>query len=199
MINLPLKIGITGGIGSGKSTVTKVFSSLGIPVYDSDSRAKWLMNHDPELRTKILQHFGPETYINGILNREYLGKLVFPNPEKVALLNQLVHPAVGRDSIQWIKEHGESPYVIKEAALLIESGAYKQLDKLILVSAPEEIRIQRVLSRDPHRSLEDVKNVMNRQLSEEEMKKYCQYVLLNDGITPILPMILALDEEFKSM
>lgn len=186
----PLKIGITGGIGSGKSTICKVFASLGIPIYDADSRARWVMNNNPSLKKEIITAFGNESYNEKGLNREYLGKLVFTDHEKTNKLNGLVHPAVGKDFEDWASQQTSAPYVVKEAALLIESGSYKQLDKLILVTAPEEVRIQRVLQRDKHRTREDVKNVIQRQMPEEEKKKYCQLVIENDGNTAILPIIL---------
>lgn len=190
MAQNPIKIGITGGIGSGKSTICKVFASLGIPIYDADSRAKWVMNHDPSLKAGIIAAFGEESYNEKGLNREYLGKLVFTDPEKTNKLNSLVHPTLGKDLEDWVNQYASSPYVVKEAALLIESGSYKQLDKLILVTAPEEVRIQRVLQRDKHRTREDVLNVIQRQMPEEEKKKYCQLVIENDGNTAVLPRIL---------
>lgn len=197
MADEPLKIGVTGGIGSGKSTVCKVFATLGVPVYDADSRAKALMNEDSLLRKGIIATFGEQSYTQGQLNREYLGKLVFPDPEKVKKLNQLVHPAVGRDFEKWVAKFSSLPYVIKEAALLIEAGSYKQLDQLILVTAPEDIRIQRVLQRDKHRTEQDVRNVIQRQLPEEEKRKYCQLVIENDGSQSILPFILAFDAHIR--
>lgn len=190
-----LKIGITGGIGSGKSTICKVFASLGIPVYDADSRAKWVMNHDPSLKAKIIAAFGEDSYNEKGLNREYLGKLVFTDPEKTNKLNGLTHPAVGKDFEDWVAQQNAAPYLVKEAALLIESGSYKQLDLLILVTAPEEVRIQRVLQRDKHRTREDVLHVIQRQMPEEEKKKYCQLVIQNDGNTAVLPRILEFHEK----
>lgn len=198
-LNGPLKIGITGGIGSGKSTVCKVFQSLGIPIYDADTRAKWVMNHDEQLQGKISQAFGNESYTNGTLNREYLGKLVFPDPEKTRQLNSIVHPALRLDLEKWISLQTDVPYIIKEAALLIEAGTYEQLDQLILVTAPEEIRIQRVLQRDKHRTEADVRNVIQRQMPEEEKKKYSQWVIENDGSIPVLPTVLDLDNYFRKL
>ncbi len=191
----PLTIGITGGIGSGKSTICTVFQSLGIRVYDADTRAKWLMNHHEELQKAIINAFGPSSYENGDLNRAYLAQLVFSDPEKVILLNQLVHPAVGRDFEDWVLHNADAPYLLKEAALLVESGAYKQLDHLILVTAPESIRVQRVLDRDKQRTPEEVLHMMRRQLSDEEKQPFCRFLLVNDGKSPVLPAILALHDQ----
>lgn len=194
--NRPLLVGITGGIGSGKSTICRVFCSLGVPVYDADSRARWLMNYDVGLVERIKKEFGDSSYENGVLNRVYLAKEVFSNPEKLATLNAITHPAVALDFEHWVKEHAHFNYLVKEAALLIESGAYKQLDKLILVSAPEEVRIQRVLKRDSQRSKEQVIDILNRQMPEHLMRKYSDLEILNSGSEHLLLKILKWHSEF---
>src|SRR4051812_94809 len=125
-----LRVGITGGIGSGKSTVAKVFEVLGIPVYYADEEAKRIMNEDPELREQLIRHFGPETYTDGVLNRKRLAGLVFNNPKQLELLNSLVHPATIRDSDHWMQQQ-TTPYALKEAALFFESGSASQLDFII--------------------------------------------------------------------
>lgn len=160
-----LKIGITGGIGSGKSTVCRLFEELGIPVYNADERAKYLMQHEHYLIDEIKKNFGEEVYENGQLNRALLASKVFHDKEKVNLLNSLVHPAVFRDSERWIEEQqtAHPPYAIKEAALLIEAGSYKYLDKLIVVTAPLAVRLQRVCERDQV-SVEEVQARMKNQL-----------------------------------
>ncbi len=166
---MPLQIGITGGIGSGKSTVARIFGVLGIPVYDADSRAKWLMHHDQILKTQIIQAFGTQSYtVEGELNRVYLAKQAFGNPDQVRQLNNLVHPRVGDDYTQWTVRHAGFPYVLKEAALLFEAGSYQALDKILVVSAPLALRMQRVLRRDRHRTQEDVAGIICRQMDEEE-------------------------------
>ena len=193
-----LKIGITGGIGSGKSLVSNIFRQLGIPVYNSDEKAKWLMTNDSDLKDKIKKHFGNEAYSNDTdLNRSFLAKVVFNNPEKTKVINSLVHPAVGVDFKKWSDDQ-TSPYILKEAALLIQSGSYKQLDYLILVKAPEELRIQRVLARDNQRSREDIMNIISRQMSEAEMEEYSDYVLDNDNTKPLLKEVLKLHDIFRS-
>ena len=139
-----LKIGLTGGIGSGKSTVAKVFEVLGIPVYYADEAAKRLMNEDENLKEKLQQQFGKQTYVDGKLNRGYLSSLVFNDPEKLAILNSIVHPATIEDAAKWMTQQ-KTPYVIKEAALIFESGSQKDLDKVIGVFAPAPLRILRVI------------------------------------------------------
>jgi dephospho-CoA kinase len=195
--NRPLLIGITGGIGSGKSTVCRVFNCLGVPIYNADSRARWLMNNNDELIQKIKNEFGQLSYKNGLLDRTYLAQLVFSNLEKLAKLNSLTHPAVAIDFENWVKLHYKAPYLIKEAALLIESGAYNQLDELILVSAPTETRIKRVLNRDSQRSKSQIKDIIEKQLPETEMAKHAKTILNNNGLEPILSHLLRLHLEFS--
>lgn len=190
-----LRIGITGGIGSGKSIVSRLFHALGVPTYDADSRARWLMENDAELRQQLRAAFGPGTYdAAGRLNRSGLAGTVFQNPAALARLNALVHPRVGTDFAQWAaaQEHAGHPYVLKEAALLFEADSYKQLDGVITVFAPLAVRQARVLRRDPHRSPTDVEAIMAKQLSEEEKMRRADHVLTNDDAQPLLPQVLAL-------
>ena|SRR5665213_1208387 len=141
-----LRIGITGGIGSGKSTVSNIFSVLGIPVYDSDSASKRLMEEDTELKKKIIQSFGEESYSKGNLNRKYLSEQVFTDQKKIELLNSIVHPATIKDAEEWMIKQ-KAPYTIKEAALIFESGSNKLLDLVIGVSSPLPLRIERTIQR----------------------------------------------------
>jgi dephospho-CoA kinase len=175
-----LTIGITGGIGSGKSFICKKFESLGVPVYYADERAKYLMQHDENLKEKLMAAFGNEIYTDGQLNKKVLSEKVFNNPEALQKLNSLVHPAVYRDTENWMKLHSNKPYVIKEAALFFETGSYKMLDKTILVSAPEEIRIARVMERDKV-SKTDVEARMKNQMSDEDKMTLADYIINNDG------------------
>ncbi len=196
-----LRIGITGGIGSGKSVVAKVFAALGVPVYDSDSRAKWIMANDLVLREQLLAAFGPETYTaDGLPNRTHLIKHVFADATRVEQLNALVHPRVGLDFEAWAGAHATAgqPYVLKEAALLYESGSYRQLDHIITVFAPPEVRHARVLRRDSHRTAADVQAIMSQQLSDEEKLHRADYVVYNDDSQLVLPQVLALDAAFRS-
>ncbi|WP_426058406.1 dephospho-CoA kinase [Hymenobacter sp. B1770] len=190
-----LRIGITGGIGSGKSIVSRLFHALGVPIYDADTRARWVMENDAKLRQQLTDAFGPTTYdAAGRLNRPVLAGTVFNNPALLTQLNSLVHPHVGTDFERWAKAQQQAghPYVLKEAALLFEAGSYRQLDRIITVFAPVAVREARVLRRDLHRSPADVQAIMAKQLSEEEKVHRADYVLTNDEVLPLLPQVLAL-------
>lgn len=196
-----LRIGITGGIGSGKSIASRLFHALGVPVYDADTRARWVMENDAELRQQLTAAFGPATYdAAGRLNRPALAGTVFNNPARLAQLNGLVHPHVGTDFERWADARARAghAYVLKEAALLFEAGSYKQLDRIITVFAPLAVRAARVLRRDPHRSAADVQAIMAKQLSEEEKMARADYVLTNDDLRPLLPQVLALHAAFRA-
>lgn len=177
------KVGITGGIGSGKSTACLCFKALGIPVYDADTRARALMVKDESLISAIQAAFGQEAYLpNKQLNRPWLAQRVFHDPEAVKQLNSLVHPRVHADFASWEAAQPDSvPYVLDEAALLIESGGYKRMDALILVTAPEDERVRRVLARDPQRDEAQVRAIIARQLPEAEKRPLANFVLENDG------------------
>lgn len=186
-------LGVTGGIGSGKSTVCEIFLLFGIPVYNSDERAKFLMNTSPNLINNIQANFGEEAYSNGQLNRSYLAEKVFSNEQELARLNALVHPAVGRDFDEWADEQ-DTELLIKEAAILIESGAYKQCDKILVVSCPVDIRISRVMKRDGV-SEEEVKARISKQLGEEERLSYADYVIDNSGEQLLIPQVQSVLQE----
>ncbi len=189
----PLQIGITGGIGSGKSTVCRIFSTLGVPVYDADSRAKAVMTSDVILIQSIKKEFGSLSFReDGTLNTPFLADTVFGNNERLEVLNKLVHPAVARDYAEWLKTRQGYLYVIKEAALLFEAGSFRQLDETGVVLAPEALRVKRVLKRDPQRSEKQVREIMKRQLPENEALKLADFVIVNDDNRPVLPQVLAL-------
>lgn len=195
----PYQVGITGGIGSGKSLVCKIFSILYVPVYDADRRAKELMTTDRILTGQIRKEFGTLSYLaDGSLNRQFLAKQVFNQPEQLEKLNALVHPRVGVDYAEWLREHERSKYVIKEAALLFEAGSAKNLDAVIAVYAPEEVRRKRVLKRDPQRSPEDVMQIMRNQMNEEEKMSRANFVIRNDDSQLVIPQILRLHQQFTS-
>ncbi len=191
-----LKIGLTGGIGSGKSTVAKVFEVLGIPVYYADDAAKRLMNGDEELKEKIQLQFGNEVYKNGKLDKKHLADIVFTSPEKLALLNALVHPATLKDADKWMRNQ-ETPYAIKEAALIFESGAHEQLDYVIGVKAPAPLRLQRTMHRDGI-SRDEVLARMDKQMDETIKMKLCDFVIKNDEQEMLLPQILELHNKLLS-
>lgn len=183
-------IGITGGIGSGKSTIAKVFMSMGYPVYNSDLRAKQLLETDYELIQAIQEHFGEDSYHSGRLDRRKMASVVFSNPEKLTQLNSLVHPAVEKDFVNWVKSKN-TPFILKEAAILFETGSYKSLDQTILVTAPVETRIKRVMKRDLV-SKQEVEARMNNQWSEEEKLNLAHFVIDNSGTKLVIPQILSI-------
>ena len=187
-----LKIGITGGIGSGKSTVAKAFEVLGIPVYYADDAAKRLMNEDGKLKEKIQLQFGNEVYKNGQLDRKHLAEIVFTSPEKLALLNALVHPVTLKDAEKWMQQQS-TPYAIKEAALIFESGAQEHLDHVIGVTAPAPLRIQRTMQRDGI-TREEVIARMDKQMDETIKMKLCDFLIKNDEQEMLLPQVLRLHE-----
>lgn len=181
-------IGITGGIGSGKSTIAKVFMSIGYPVYNSDTRAKELINSNEELINSIKLSFGDDLYNSQGLDRKKMASIVFNNPEKLELLNSIIHPAVGKDFEKWIDLQNTS-FILKEAAILFETGIYKSLHKTILVSAPQETRIERVIKRD-NTNREEVLSRMNNQWSEEKKTELADYVIDNSGNKLVIPQVL---------
>lgn len=188
------KIGVTGGIGSGKSTVCKVFEVLGIPVYYADVEAKRLMQHNHLLKIAIREHFGHEVYdSDGNLDRMFLAKMVFSDKDKLALLNSLVHPVTIRDAELWA-ERQDAPYVIKEAALMFESEAFHYVDKVMGVSAPLSLRIKRTMDRD-HVDREEVMRRMKNQMDEEMKMKMCDFIIYNDEQHAVIPQVLKLHEE----
>jgi dephospho-CoA kinase len=189
-----IKVGITGGIGSGKSFVAKIFKTMGIPFYDADKEAKLIMTRSVIIREGLIQAFGEEVYFeDGSLNRKWLSAQVFNNPEKLELLNSIVHPVVIQDAVDWANTQ-TSCYSLKEAALLFESGSYKTLDYTILVVAPEELRIERVMNRDGV-SREEVLNRINKQMPEEEKRKLADFIIVNDGIQPLIPQLYEIHKQ----
>ena len=175
-----LKVGVTGGIGSGKSTVSRFFSALGVPVYDSDQRAKSLMQYDDSIRSKIKIEFGDNAYHKNELNRSYLAEIVFKNESKLKQLNAIVHPVVKTDFINWLSQNSNAKLIIKEAAIMIESGAYKDLDKLIVVNANRTQKIKWIKQRD-QLSLEDIENRIQNQLSDEIRNQYADFIIENNS------------------
>lgn len=188
-----LKVGITGGIGSGKTTVARIFEVLGIPVYYADDAAKRIMNEDETLKQQIIKNFGGDSYTNGKLNRAYLASVVFQDKNKLAILNSLVHPATIRNSIMWMKQQ-TTPYAIREAALIFESGVQGQLDYVIGVSAPIELRIERAIQRD-NITRDQVMERMDRQINETIKMRLCDFVIINDGKKPVITQVLKLHEK----
>ncbi|HEX7691023.1 MAG TPA: dephospho-CoA kinase, partial [Sediminibacterium sp.] len=189
-----LRIGITGGIGSGKSVVSHIFSVLGIPVFDADSAARHIMETDVQLRLLIKEAFGEEAYEGQQLNRKYLSSIVFSDPFKLEILNALVHPAAIAAADNWAGRQ-DAPYVVKEAALFFEAGSTAGIDYMIGVYAPKHIRIKRAMDRDGI-SREEVLSRMHRQIDEEIKMRLCDFVIHNDEQHMLIPRVLELHEKF---
>lgn len=189
-----LKIGITGGIGSGKTFICTLFEALGIPVYNADEEAKKLMNTDARIKQKLIEQFGEATYKDGFLDRAFLASMIFSDKKKLELVNSIVHPIVIQEAKDWANRQ-ITRYSLKEAALLFESGSYKELDYTILVTAPMDVRIQRVIKRDAVTE-QQVRERINKQLSDEEKLPLADFVIVNDGITPLLPQVWKLHQKF---
>ena len=188
-----LRVGLTGGIGSGKSTAAQIFEVLGIPVYYADTAAKRLMNEDEELRAGIRKIFGKEAYINETLDRKYISSIVFSSPPKLELLNALVHPVTKKDAETWMQQQ-TTPYAIHEAALIFEANVAERLDYVIGVSSPIELRVSRAMERDKV-SREEVLKRMDQQLDEDVKMSKSDFVLINDEQQLLIPQMLVLHEK----
>jgi len=191
-----IKIGLTGGIGSGKTTVAKIFELLGIPVYYADDAAKRIMNEDEELKTAIQKQFGKDAYDNEGLDRTFLSAKVFTDPVQLEILNSLVHPATIRDAAKWMSQQKTS-YTIKEAALIFESGSTEHLDYVIGVYAPTQLRIKRAMERN-HLSHEEVTQRINKQLDENIKMKLCDFVIYNDEQHLLITQVIELHKKLLS-
>ena len=192
------KVGLTGGIGSGKTTVAKVFESLGIPVYNSDNKAKYLMNNDDVLVRKITLLFGVNAYVNKKLNTGFIGEIVFSNKEKLIELEKIVHPVVKNDFIKWAEQQ-ESPYVIMENAILHKSGMHELVDCVVLVTAPIEIRVKRIKKRDNLTSVEIRKRISIQDNDEKLLKKSDYAIENNVSKSKLLKNIKNIDRNLKIM
>lgn len=185
-------VGLTGGIGSGKSYVAEVFRRLGVPVYVSDTAAKRLMQESTSLKQQLQALLGEEIYLDGQLDRAAMAKKIFNAPDLLAQVNAIVHPAVGDDFKQWLSQQ-EGPYALKESAILFETGLYKNAHANVLVTAPLELRLKRVMQRDGSDE-QSVRERMDKQWSDEKKIKLADFCILNDGKAPLLKQILAIHE-----
>lgn len=185
-----LKVGLTGGMGSGKTTVARIFQVMGIPVFYADAEAKKLMEEDLVLRENIINALGTESYTGSQPNRKYMAQQVFSDPEKLTILNSLIHPAIIAQAEKWMKCQS-SPFAIKEAAILFESNSHKKLDFVIGVESPEDLRISRSIERD-NLSKDQVKSRMARQMSQVEKMKLCDFVIINDERHSLIEQVLSI-------
>jgi dephospho-CoA kinase len=193
-----IRVGITGGIGSGKTTVSRIFELLEVPVYYADEAARRLMNEDPLLKESIIREFGENSYGKDGLNRAYLSSFVFNDKEMLLKLNAITHPAVLRDSEDWLQKQRSAPYTLREAALIFESGIDRHLDYVIGVSAPEELRISRTMDRDGLEKEAVIKRI-ERQFKEDDKMSRCNFVIYNDEKKPLLPQVLKLHDYFLEL
>jgi dephospho-CoA kinase len=190
-----LKIGITGGIGSGKSTVCRIFEQKKIPVYNADLAAKRIMNDNETVKRLLTEVFG-NIYINDQLDRNKLSSIIFNSENALEKVNAIVHPAVIEDYKKW-ETMLQAPYLLRESAILFESGTDKGLDYIIVVTAPETLRIKRITERDG-KSEQDVNKIIASQMSEEEKKTRADYIIINDGLKPLLPQVWKLHDQFTN-
>lgn len=191
-------IGLTGGIGSGKTTVAKIFEMLDVPIYNSDLRARWIMENNLEIIQQIKNHFGPLAYDSKHnLNRAFIAKNVFNNPEETQWINDLIHPAVGLDFASW-STNQHAPFIIKESALLIEVLNHQAVDKIILVVSNEQLRIDRLKKRD-QLTLEEIQKRMKAQLNDEQRSPYADYTIYNLGIQSIIRQTLNIYFNLKEL
>lgn len=192
-----LRIGLTGGIGSGKTTVAHIFEVIGVPVYFTDSEGKRLMNEKPEVKKAIIDTFGEKSYKGAEINRSFLIEEVYTNDEKLQLLNQIVHPAVFENAAEWMEKQ-KTPYAIKEAAIIFESGSDRFLDYVIGVSAPEVSRIARLKERDG-KSEDEIRFWMDKQMDASEKMSRCDFIIYNDEKQLLIPQVLSLHEKLLAL
>lgn len=192
-----IRFGLTGGIGSGKTTAARIFELLDVPVYNSDERARLISDNDNGTVRSVTELFGPEAYIEGSLNRPFIASLVFNDRDLLQQLNGIIHPALRSDYEAWVKQHADAPYIIMESAILIEAGFTRDVDKIIVVSAPEQLRILRTMRRDSV-SAADVRKRINAQLDDKSRLKYADYIISTDEKELLIPRIIRLHEHILS-
>lgn len=190
----PYQVGLTGGIGAGKTLVGKVFATLGVPVFNADLSGRYILDKDSEVQKEVTALLGEEAYRDGQANRPYIASKVFGNDSLREALNNIIHPAVGRDYQNWLNDHADKPYVLKESAITFETGIYKQMDANVLVSAPEYIRLKRALSRDAVAEA-DIRKRMKAQWTDEEKRALSTFEIRNNEDEAILPQILDIHQQ----
>ena len=186
----PKLIGITGGIGAGKSTVSTICKHLGFKVYNSDQRAKEIVSEDPIIKKKLISFFGNNIYKNGVLDRKFLSDKIFNDKSSLEQINYIIHPAVKKDFNSWVINNSNEKILFKESALLLESGAYKELDKIILIVSDKNLRVSRVLNRDQNRSKKEIESIIDKQIDEVDAIKYADIVIDNNHKKMLLPSVI---------
>ena len=194
-----INVGLTGGIGAGKTLVSKMFSVLGVPVYNSDQKAKWLMTHSESVKKQIKETFGEIAYLwDGHLNRDYLASIVFNHPDKLNILNSIVHPVLWQDAMKWSQSHADKPYTIHEAAILFETGGYKLMDYNLMIFAPVEERIRRTMDRDKI-DRQSVIARMDKQMPEEKKLELVDYTIYNDNTKSLIHQVVKIHNELLNI
>lgn len=186
----PKLIGITGGIGAGKSTVSTICKHLGFKVYNSDQRAKEIVSENSTIKKKLISFFGKNIYKNGVLDRKFLSDKIFNDKSSLEQINSIIHPAVKKDFNSWITNNSNEKILFKESALLLESGAYKELDKIILIVSDKNLRVSRVLNRDQNRSKKEIESIIDKQIDEVDAIKYADIVIDNNHKKMLLPSVI---------
>lgn len=186
----PKLIGITGGIGAGKSTVSTICKHLGFKVYNSDQRAKEIVFEDSTIKKKLISFFGNNIYKNGVLDRKFLSDKIFNDKSSLQQINSIIHPAVKKDFNCWVTNNSNEKILFKESALLLESGAYKELDKIILIVSDKNLRVSRVLNRDQNRSKKEIESIIDKQIDEVDAIKYADIVIDNNHKKMLLPSVI---------
>ena len=186
----PKLIGITGGIGAGKSTVSTICKHLGFKVYNSDQRAKEIVSEDSIIKKKLISFFGNNIYKNGVLDRKFLSDKIFNDKSSLVQINSIIHPAVKKDFNSWVINNSNEKILFKESALLLESGAYKELDKIILIVSDKNLRVSRVLNRDQNRSKKEIESIIDKQIDEVDAIKYADIVIDNNHKKMLLPSVI---------
>ena len=186
----PKLIGITGGIGAGKSTVSTICKHLGFKVYNSDQRAKEIVSEDSIIKKKLISFFGNNVYKNGVLDRKFLSDKIFNDKSSLEQINSIIHPAVKKDFNSWVINNSNEKILFKESALLLESGAYKELDKIILIVSDKNLRVSRVLNRDQNRSKKEIESIIDKQIDEVDAIKYADIVIDNNHKKMLLPSVI---------
>ncbi len=186
----PKLIGITGGIGAGKSTVSKICKHLGFKVYNSDDRAKEIVSENSNIKKRIISLFGNNVYKNGVLDRKFLSDKIFNDKSSLQNINSIIHPAVKKDFKNWVINNSNEKILFKESALLFESGAYKELDKIILIVSDKNLRISRVLNRDKLRKKKEIESIIDKQINEVDAIKYADLVINNNHKKMLLPSVI---------
>lgn len=186
----PKLIGITGGIGAGKSTVSTICKHLGFKVYNSDQRAKEIVSEDSTIKKKLISFFGNNVYKNGVLDRKFLSDKIFNDKSSLQQINSIIHPAVKKDFNCWVTNNSNEKILFKESALLFESGAYKELDKIILIVSDKNLRVSRVLNRDQKRSKKEIESIIDKQIDEVDAIKYADIVIDNNHKKMLLPSVI---------